>query len=111
MYKIAIVGASTLLGKELKEALSESPLAAANFALLDQDDALGQLDQVGDDGGAESGHGVPALARRVAGDPDRLVVRAGRRHGVVAAGDVVEDVAVPRAVREGVQVAVQEAEP
>lgn len=49
MYKIAIAGASTLLGKELKEALSESPLAAANFVLLDQDDALGQLDQVGDE--------------------------------------------------------------
>ncbi len=49
MYKIAIAGASTLLGKELKDALSESPLAAASFALLDQDDALGQLDQVGDE--------------------------------------------------------------
>ena len=49
MYKIAIAGASTLLGKELKDALSESPLAAAKFALLDQDDALGMLDQVGDE--------------------------------------------------------------
>jgi aspartate-semialdehyde dehydrogenase len=49
VYKIAIVGASTLLGRELKEALSESPLAAANFLLLDQDDALGTLDQVGDE--------------------------------------------------------------
>jgi aspartate-semialdehyde dehydrogenase len=49
VYKIAIVGASTLLGRELKEALSESPLAAANFLLLDEDDALGTLDQVGDE--------------------------------------------------------------
>jgi len=49
VYKIAITGASTLLGRELKEALSESPLAAANFLLLDQDDALGTLDQVGDE--------------------------------------------------------------
>lgn len=49
MYRIAIAGASTLLGKELKEALSESPLAAANFVLLDQDEALGTLDQVGDE--------------------------------------------------------------
>ena len=49
MYKIAIVGASTLLGKELKDAISESTLAAASFALLDADDALGQLDQVGDE--------------------------------------------------------------
>jgi|SRR5580658_703682 aspartate-semialdehyde dehydrogenase len=49
MYKIAIAGASTLLGRELKDVLSESPLAAANFALLDEDDAHGQLDQVGDE--------------------------------------------------------------
>ncbi len=49
MYKIAIAGASTLLGKELKDAISESSLAAATFTLLDEDDALGQLDQVGDE--------------------------------------------------------------
>ncbi len=49
MYKIAIAGASSLLGKELKEALSESTLAAANFLLLDEQEALGQLDQVGDE--------------------------------------------------------------
>jgi aspartate-semialdehyde dehydrogenase len=49
VYKIAIAGASTLLGRELKDALSESPLAAANFALLDEEEAQGQLDQVGDE--------------------------------------------------------------
>jgi aspartate-semialdehyde dehydrogenase len=49
VYKIAIAGASTLVGRELKDALSESPLAAANFILLDDDKALGQLDQVGDE--------------------------------------------------------------
>ena len=49
MYKIAIAGASTLLGRELKEALSESPLAEANFVLLDDEQAQGQLDQVGDE--------------------------------------------------------------
>ena len=49
MYKIAIVGASTLLGKELKEALAESSLAAADLSLLDEDEGLGQLDQVGDE--------------------------------------------------------------
>ena len=49
MYKIAIAGASSLIGRELKDALSESPLASANFALLDEEDALGQLDQVGDE--------------------------------------------------------------
>ena len=49
MYKIAIAGASSLLGRELKEALSDSPLASANFALLDEEDTQGQLDQVGDE--------------------------------------------------------------
>ncbi|MGB7985944.1 MAG: segregation protein B, partial [Terracidiphilus sp.] len=49
MYKIAIAGASTLVGREVKDALSESPLAAANFVLLDAVEAQGQLDQVGDE--------------------------------------------------------------
>lgn len=49
MYKIAIAGASTLLGKELKDALSESPLAAASFTLLDDEQGQGQIDQVGDE--------------------------------------------------------------
>lgn len=49
MYKIAIVGASSLLGRELKDALSDSPLATANFVLLDEEVAQGQLDQVGDE--------------------------------------------------------------
>lgn len=49
MYKIAIAGASTLLGKELKEAITESPLAAATFSLLDDEQGQGQLDQVGDE--------------------------------------------------------------
>lgn len=49
MYKIAIAGAATVLGRELKDAISESPLAAAGFVLLDEDEAQGQLDQVGDE--------------------------------------------------------------
>jgi aspartate-semialdehyde dehydrogenase len=49
VYKIAIAGAATLLGRELKDVISESPLAAATFVLLDEADARGQLDQVGDE--------------------------------------------------------------
>lgn len=49
VYKVAIAGASSLLGRELKDVLSESPLASANFALLDEEVAQGQLDQVGDE--------------------------------------------------------------
>jgi aspartate-semialdehyde dehydrogenase len=48
-YKIVIAGASSLVGRELKDAVSESSLAAANFSLLDEEDAQGQLDQVGDE--------------------------------------------------------------
>ena len=49
MYKIAIAGASSLLGRELKDALAESPLASSNLVLLDDDQVRGQLDQVGDE--------------------------------------------------------------
>ena len=45
MYRIAIAGASTLLGKELKDVLSDSPLAASTFSLLQ----TRHLDQVGDE--------------------------------------------------------------
>ncbi len=49
MYKIAIAGASTLVGRELKDALLESPLAAADIVLMDDEEAQGKLDQVGDE--------------------------------------------------------------
>jgi aspartate-semialdehyde dehydrogenase len=49
LFKIAIAGASSLMGRELKEVLSESPLADAKYALLDEEDAQGRLDQVGDE--------------------------------------------------------------
>jgi aspartate-semialdehyde dehydrogenase len=49
VYKIAIAGASSLVGRELKEVLSESPLDSAGFVLLDDADAQGRLDQVGDE--------------------------------------------------------------
>lgn len=49
VYQIAIVGASTILGKELKEALADSPLAMSNIVLLDEEEAQGQLDQVGEE--------------------------------------------------------------
>ena len=49
MYKIAIAGASTLVGRELKDALSDSPIGAASLLLLDEEEALGRLDQVDDE--------------------------------------------------------------
>src|SRR5271163_317515 len=48
-YRIAIVGAASIRGKQLNEALSESSFAAAEFVLLDDQQALGQLEAVGDE--------------------------------------------------------------
>ncbi|MHB1023787.1 MAG: Asd/ArgC dimerization domain-containing protein [Acidobacteriaceae bacterium] len=48
-YKIGIVGASSLMGKELNEALGESLLAASDFVLMDDEEILGQLESVADE--------------------------------------------------------------
>jgi aspartate-semialdehyde dehydrogenase len=48
-YRIAIVGASSLVGKELSETLADSPLAAANVLLLGDDEAAGQIASAGDE--------------------------------------------------------------
>ncbi len=48
-YRIAIVGAASIRGKQLTEALTESSFAAAEFILLDDQQALGQLEAVGDE--------------------------------------------------------------
>jgi aspartate-semialdehyde dehydrogenase len=47
-YRIGIVGASSLAGKELSDALAESALAACDIVLLDDDDA-GQITTAGDE--------------------------------------------------------------
>jgi aspartate-semialdehyde dehydrogenase len=48
-YRIAIVGAASLSGKETNEELAESIFGASDFVLLDDDEALGQLETVGDE--------------------------------------------------------------
>src|SRR6202167_3172690 len=48
-YRIAIVGAASIRGKQLNEALSESSFASAEFVLMDDQQALGQLEAVGDE--------------------------------------------------------------
>ncbi len=48
-YRIAIVGAGSLRGKELSDSLSESAFAASEVVLMDDDSALGQLEAVGDE--------------------------------------------------------------
>ena len=49
MYRIGIVGASSLAGKELNDVLAESALAEADFALMDDDADMGKLETVGDE--------------------------------------------------------------
>jgi aspartate-semialdehyde dehydrogenase len=48
-YKIAIVGAASLRGKELNEVLAESVFSASEFLLLDDDSQVGQLEAAGDE--------------------------------------------------------------
>ena len=49
MYRIGIVGASSLVGKELSEELATSSLAASDFVLLDVEDAAGQVTAAADE--------------------------------------------------------------
>ncbi len=49
MVRIAIVGAGTLRGKELAEALEEGAFAAAELVLMDEDEGLGQIEALGDE--------------------------------------------------------------
>jgi aspartate-semialdehyde dehydrogenase len=49
IFRIAIVGASSLAGKELSDALSESVFAASSFTLLDEEQATGQIASAGDE--------------------------------------------------------------
>jgi aspartate-semialdehyde dehydrogenase len=49
LLRIGIVGASSLLGKELAEELANSSFAAADIVLLDEEEAIGQITSVGDE--------------------------------------------------------------
>jgi aspartate-semialdehyde dehydrogenase len=48
-FRVAIIGAATLKGKEVKELLTERGFPAADVRLLDDEESLGQLDVVGDE--------------------------------------------------------------
>ena len=49
VYRIGIVGASSLAGKELSDELAASSLAASDFVLLDVEDAAGQVTAAADE--------------------------------------------------------------
>src|SRR5438067_13934360 len=49
LYRVAIVGAATLKGKEIDEVLSDRNFPSADIKLLDDDDSLGQLETGGEE--------------------------------------------------------------
>jgi aspartate-semialdehyde dehydrogenase len=64
MYRIGIVGATSLKGKELGDELEDSLLATSDFVLFDDEEASGRVTAVGDE---------PAVIRQVeAGSFERM---------------------------------------
>lgn len=49
LYRVAIVGAATLKGKEVAEMLNERNFNAIDVRLLDDDESIGQLEATGDE--------------------------------------------------------------
>jgi aspartate-semialdehyde dehydrogenase len=49
VYRVAIVGASSLRGKEVAEVLNDRNFPAVDVKLLDDDESLGQLETMGDE--------------------------------------------------------------
>jgi aspartate-semialdehyde dehydrogenase len=49
MFRVAIVGAASLKGRELKDVLSDRNFPASDIRLLDDEESLGQLEAVGDE--------------------------------------------------------------
>ena len=49
LYRLAIVGAGTLKGKEVAEVLGDRNFPSLDIKLLDDNDSLGQLESVGDE--------------------------------------------------------------
>jgi aspartate-semialdehyde dehydrogenase len=49
LYRVAIVGAATLKGKELKDILQDRNFPAIETKLLDDDESLGQVEAVGEE--------------------------------------------------------------
>src|SRR5215472_13729248 len=49
LFRVAIVGAASLKGREIKDVLSERNFPTHDVRLLDDDESLGQLEAVGDE--------------------------------------------------------------
>ena len=49
LFRIAIIGAATLKGRELKDVLNQRNFPSHDIRLLDDDESLGQLEAIGDE--------------------------------------------------------------
>ena len=49
LFRVAVIGAGTLKGREVKEVLTERNFPAQDVRLLDDEESLGQIEQVGDE--------------------------------------------------------------
>ena len=49
LFRVAIVGAATLKGREIKDVLNERNFPSHDVRLLDDDESLGQLEAIGDE--------------------------------------------------------------
>ena len=49
MFRVAIIGAATLKGRELKDVLNDRNFPAQDIRLLDDDESLGQLEAMGEE--------------------------------------------------------------
>ncbi len=49
LFKVAIIGAASLKGKEIKELLSERSFPSVDVRLLDDEESMGQVEAVGDE--------------------------------------------------------------
>src|SRR5947209_2008038 len=49
LYRVAVVGAASLKGKEVAEVLNDRNFPAIDVKLLDDDESLGQLETMGDE--------------------------------------------------------------
>lgn len=49
LFRVAVIGAASLKGKEIKDVLADRSFPTDDIKLLDDEDALGQMDSVGDE--------------------------------------------------------------
>ncbi len=97
--RIAIVGAGTLRGKELVEALEEGPFAAAELVLMDEGEGLGQIEAAGDEAAVVQAIDEDSFARMdyvfFAGSPGQTTTHwqaaVDARASVIDLSDALED--------------------